>query len=490
MAQKDKTNPASTSAAYDEMRPRWDLIDTLLGGTEAMRSAGSTFLPQHPEEEDSTYRNRLELASLLNMTEMTLDALCNKPFSEPAKPGEDIPAEILEFLKDIDLQGNNIDVFSRSWFRTGLAKAFSHVLVEHPRPKEPEDGRPRTLADDRAENLRPYWVHVPPENVLFAMAEVVNGGERLTHVRIYEETVERDGFIEVTVKRVRVLEPGYVWVYRQGSNGKYELEEEYAVDMPEIPLVTFYTNRTGLMQGKPPLTDLAHMNVAHWQSSADQRHVLTVSRFPMLAVSGALNEDDEGQKLKVGPNQWLHCPDPSGRFYYVEHTGAAIEAGAKDLAALEEQMASYGAEFLRRKPGGVTATQRVLDSAEATTDLQAMALDFQDALARALYYTAQWMKKDDGGTIEVNTRFNDSWAVAGDLNALASARKGRDISRKAYLNELRRRGILDEDYDEEADKEQLDEELMSGRAMMFDLDPAQQGNEEDEDEDGEEGAEE
>lgn len=479
MADKDPKSPATTSGAYDQMLPRWHVIETLLGGTEAMREAGETYLPRHQEETDQGYRERLASAVLLNRVEQTLDTLSGKPFSEPIKLNEDVPKAIEEtILPDVDLQGNNLDVFARQWFREGMAKALCHVLIDMPRPAPREDGQPRTLADDRREGLRPYWVMIKPECLLFARSEVINGVEVLQHVRIIEHYMEQDGFAEVCKRRIRVLEPGLVqlWEPVKKSNAQKEewvLADEWATGLNYVPLVTFYADRQGFMMGKPPLLDLAHLNVAHWQSASDQRHILTVSRFPILACSGASGEDSD--PVVVGPNKVLYNPDPAGRFYYVEHTGQAIAAGRTDLKDLEEQMAGYGAEFLKRKTGGQTATARALDSAEATSDLSAMTGLFEDALAQALDITAEWMRLGtNGGTVELVKDYDLSETDAPGLQALQVAREKRDISRKTYLNGLRLRGVLPEDFDEDEDWEELMEEISEamGRAGL-DLDPAQ-----------------
>jgi hypothetical protein len=316
------------------------------------------------------------------------------------------------------------------------------------------------------------------ECLLFARSEVINGVEVLQHVRIIEHYMEQDGFAEVCKRRIRVLEPGLVqlWEPVKKSNAQKEewaLADEWATGLNYVPLVTFYADRQGFMMGKPPLLDLAHLNVAHWQSASDQRHILTVSRFPILACSGASGEDSD--PVVVGPNKVLYNPDPAGRFYYVEHTGQAIAAGRTDLKDLEEQMAGYGAEFLKRKTGGQTATARALDSAEATSDLSAMTGLFEDALAQALDITADWLRLGpNGGTVELVKDYELSETDAPGLQALQVAREKRDISRKTYLNGLRLRGVLPEDFDEDEDWEELMEEISEamGRAGL-DLDPAQ-----------------
>lgn len=486
MAAKDNNSPACTSIAYDLMTPRWRVIEALLGGTEAMRMAGEEFTPQHTEETPENYSARLAETVLLNMTEQTLDQLSSKPFSEDVKINDDVPAQIAGtegdaqsgLLYDIDLQGNNLDVFAKAWFKEGMAKAFCHVLVDMPRPAtEPEPGKPRTLADDRKERRRPYWVLIKPENVIFARASMVDGKEVLEHIRVFEVLTEQQGFAEVQIKQIRVLEPGRVVLYREHPTRKKKgepewiIHDEWETGLTYIPLVTFYANRQDFMVGKPPLLDLAWLNVAHWNSTADQRHILKVARFPILACSGATGEDSD--PVVVGPNKILYNSDPQGKFYYVEHTGASIEAGRKDLEDLENQMASYGATFLRQKSGDETATGRAIDSAENSSDLAAMAGMFEDAVAQALDFTAEMLGlSETGGSIELVKNYNQAEDDEKAMTALDAARNRKDISRKTHLEAMRIRGYLPEDFDEDLDAEQLLEEQDTALARAgFDLDP-------------------
>lgn len=463
-----KANVATPSSAYQRMLPRWKMIDALLGGTEAMRAAQEEFLPQYDAESNKNYKNRLARATLFNMTEQTLNSLAGKPFEESIVLGDDVPMQIEDLAEDIDQQGSNLQAFCRAWFREAWAKGFSHVLVEHPTPESLEEGQTRTLADDREEGLRPYWVNIRPESVIAAYSQFLHGKEYLTHVRILETSTERDGWEETTKVRVRVLEPGIWQVWMPKEKGKEDkewvIETEGATDLGYVPLVTFYTTkRDGLMECKPPLTDLAHLNVAHWQSSSDQRNVLTVSRFPILAGSGVPAD----YKIAVGPNNFLTTEAPEGKWYYVEHTGAAIAAGVTDLDSLENQMATYGAEYLRKKTGNETATGRALDSAEAVSYLGATVMDFQDAIELAMQYTADWLKLDIGGSVSINHDMGLSETDASALDTLMKMRAARDISRKTLLGEMQNRSILSDDFDEEEDEELLAEEAKNSMGDMF-----------------------
>ena len=486
--QKPSENPATTSIAYDTMAPRLARSSALLGGTDAMRAAGQDYLPIHNEETSRGWQDRLESNVLFNFYEVTLDQLAGKPFAEPLSPQDDVPEIILEHLEDIDLQGNTIDSFCQSWFRDALRAAVSCVLVDFPRvePKIDEAGNPieRTRADDLAENLRPYWTHIKPEQILAARAERIHGVETLVHVRIAEKVTVADGFDETEIEQIRVLEPGRVELWRREDpkrdGSKWVPFDEYETSMPVVTLIPFYTDREGLMEGQPPLDDLAHLNIRHWQSMSDQIRALTVSRFPMLVLKGIF--EGENSLIRVGPEQAIAVPK-DGDVKWLEATGSAIEQGRNELQDLEERMTAYGAQLLKKRPGNTTATARALDSAEAMSFLQAAAVSFQSAVEQALFYHAMWLGLDDGGSVKVMTDFSGIDETNAEvLKTLRDAQATRVISTPSYIEELKRRRVLREDYDYEEDKELIEAEMdeAMARAATMDLDPAGEDTTDDE----------
>ena len=458
---KDPNDPSTTSLAWDAMISSWLMIETLLGGTAAMRFAASEYLPQHAEESDGNYNERLHVNVLFNAMEITLNHFVGRPFSDPVKPNNDVPDDIVEHLDNVDLQGNDITTFCRDWFRCGLAKGFCHVMVDMPQ-MNPE-AMPQTLADDRAEGRRPFWIRIEPENMIFAEAEVIKDPqtgelrEWFTHVRLRENVIERVGFTEVIRERIRVLTPGFfqVWqkVKQKGKKETWLVIEEGETGIDFIPIVTYYSQRNGFQMSKPPLEDLAFLNVRHWQSMSDQINVLTVARFPMLAVAGAT--DQSGTSMRIGPRQLLATKDPNGHFYYVEHTGESIKAGWDELERLEESMEAYGSTFLKKKPGNETATGRALDSAESVTPLQDMISRFTDTVNNALRIHATWMNQKESGTVTVLNDFGPDEADKMGIDLLKDLRSNKDISRKAYVKEAVRLGVLVDDYDADEDFKQL-----------------------------------
>jgi len=452
---KDKATVATPSMAYDTMSTRWWKMDTLLNGTEAMREAGEEMAPMHEHESVKNYGDRIGGNVLFNMVDLTLRMWVGRPFANQVQYTEDFAPHLRPLMDDVDLNGNNLDVFARRWFRDGVAKAFSHVLVEFPRIAQGLDAR--TLADDDRMNIRPYLVHIAPEQLIFALATRVDGKEVLTHVRISEDVVELDGWEETIIQQIRVLELDYVNmgteedpefvqkvrvdIHRQDDKEDWVIIETWWMDIDFIALVTFYADRQGFMVGRSPIDDLADLNIRHWQSMSDQISILTVARFPMLACSGG---DDEESRLVIGPKEWLYTPDPAARFYYVEHKGAAIEAGRKDLEDLEKRMQSYGAEFTKERPDREAASARALDTSEATSPLQDVTYRFNDAMNVALAMMSAWMKKSHSGTASVPTEFTSP--EASELQALYNTWMEGGLTTEEYLKELQRRGVLSEEF--------------------------------------------
>ena len=485
-------NPANPSHAHSIMTPRWAKINALLGGTEAMREAGPIYLPQHHREYDEDYEERLECSVLLNVFEITVDTLAGKPFTQPLVLQDDVPEIIRnEYVEDIDLQGNHIDQFAGRVFRDGIAKGLTHIMVDTPALM---DGEERTLAQERDQGIRPYLIHLPPENVLGADSVTIKGHEVLTHFRSYEAELERVGFAEQLAEFIRVFDlevveesegdemPKFAVRLRRfrkedkKKNGKdqWTLIEDRITQHESIPVHTFYAQRTDFMLSKPPLLDLADMNILHWQSYSDQINILKVARFPLLAASGI----EDTSETTLGPRNVLTTDDSSARYYYVEHSGTAIEAGRKSLEELVDQMGLYGATLLRQRPDRETATSRSIEERNQSAPLQKMALAFKDILENAFRTMASMIGLDSGGSITIHTDFGFDGGEVVDLQTLQVLYRDFAISREAVLGELKRRGILSEDFDIQADEDQLRKEIEAriGAILAKNSPPQEEGD--------------
>jgi hypothetical protein len=462
---------AEPGPALCAMQEELHLVDDLLGGTVAMRMAKREHLPQHEYETNRAYERRLAQTYLDNYTLRTLNNLVGKAFKEPPAPGPDMDEQLVEFLDDVDGSGTGIVPFARQLFRAGVKGAVAYLLVDAPAASP--DGTPRSKADDAKLGARPTWRVIPTCDMLDYREGQTPRGVKPILARFRDDAVEDDGrFGSKLVERVKVIRPDTweLWELQKGPRGGQpkwvevdggELKAEF------VPIVPFYTDRSGPGEGRTPLAELAHLNKRHWQSTSDQINILTVCRFPIFAATGVQDdpmpqsEDLTTPQAVVGPNKFLSASDANAKFFWVEHSGAAVNSGTTELERLEGAMSAYGAQFMKKgAQGPETASGRVLDEAEAISPLQSWGLDFQDALVLALSYTAEMMGAPDAN-IDLVFSIESEVDTANDaeLSTLDKARERRDISRRAYLEELKVRGVIKNDrYDIDDDKDELESE--------------------------------
>jgi len=419
----------------------WPMITALLGGTAAMRLAGKTWLPKWPNEEDAFYQNRLAVATLFPAFSRTVEVLSGKPFSRPVTWDEKVvPARISEMLTDVNLQGTNLHSFLADIFEEAMAYGLCGILVEHPRAD-----KPLSLAEERKRGLRPYFVKVTANSLLDYDSERVNGQETFTMLRFVEVVSERDPENEFTVReieQVRVLNPGRWRIYREKPDAtsgalEWQLHDEGTTSLNRITFVPVYGDRRGFMNGRPPLAELAWLNVEHWQSRSDQQTILHVARVPVLF----------GKKLgdgpiSVGAASAIMSEEVEADLRYVEHSGKAIEAGRTDIIDLEEKMRQIGAELLVIKPGHRTVVQTLADNEAGTSALQRMVCDLTDAARLAMQYLAEWTGEKDGGHITIFSDFGATTLAEASADFLVSMYRTRALSDETLFNEIQRRGLI------------------------------------------------
>jgi hypothetical protein len=447
------TTVRDPSAAVEAMAENWPIVDALLGGTPAMRKARTTYLPQWPGETSDAYKARVETATLFPAFPRTVEVLAGKPFSKPVTTTEDVPARITEWCEDIDLQGRNLHAFAAAITESALSHGIQGILVDYPKAQNV-----RTKAEEQAAGIRPYWVQIHAGNILGWKSKRINGVETLTQFRFLEQVTEDDGeFGEKVIEQVRVLYPGAWQVWRESekvdANGKKEwvLHDEGATTLKKIPFVPVYGRRTGFMTAVPPLLELAHMNVEHWQSKSDQQTILHVARVPIL-FGKQLSEDAQ---IVVGAGSFVRSDGEHGDLKYVEHSGAAIEAGRLSLLDLEDRMRQVGAELLVIKPGKTTVAQTVAENEAGMCALQRLAEDVEDALDMALLLTAEWVGEQNAGNVQLFKDFGVATLAEASLELLRDMNVDGTFSDESLFNEAQRRGVISPERTWEDEKKRI-----------------------------------
>ena len=435
------------NGAYKEMAERWELIHDLLGGTKRMREAGKIWLPAEPREEALAYENRLERTFLYGALADTIDKIASKPFSRPVQTRN---ADALQaVVEDPCMKGLDMTQFARELFLDAAVHGVAHILVDYPKV-----GEGLSLADEREAEARPYFVRIAPPDLIGWRSERLTGGrERLTQIRVREYRSEPDGeYGDREVKRVRVLNDDTFEVWEQDEDQDWLRVDEGHHSFGRIPLVTLYFDHESFMVARPPFEDLAWLNLAHWQSNSDQRNILRFARMPLLYQFG-VSEEEIDSEITIGPSQLIRSTNPDAKMGYVEHGGKAIETGDKDLRNLEAQMEVMGLQPLIQKTGGATATGRALDEARTHSNIQSWIRATEGALLEALATAGEWVNVElpDDAAVDIFSDFGLTMKAEQDIKALIDMRKASLISARTFLDEVKRRGLLSDAIDVDAE---------------------------------------
>lgn len=476
----EKKEPDNTSSDYDAMAPYWAMASTMLAGAAAMRKAGNLYLPKFTNESEGDYKIRLTNAKFTNIFGDIVETLAAKPFSKEltvSNAGSTIEA----LIEDIDGQGNHIHQFAAQTFFNGLSHAVDWIFVDYNDTAVPLPN----LAAEKQAGVRPYWVHIPAQSLLAVYTEVIGGKETIVHARVKECTIERVGFGENEIERVRVMDrvvsvdklgnktagPAAWTLWREVETAEHkkewQKEREGVYSIGVIPLVPFIAGRRhgSTWCIKPVLQDAAYLQIEHYQQESGLKYIKEMTAFPMLAGNGVtppVGDDGKPISVPVGPKTVLYAPPNGdgqhGEWSFIEPSAQSLTFLAKEVETTEAQLRELGRQPLTAQSGNITTVTAAFAGDKAHTVIEALALNIKDALENALILTAKWLKQDVAPEVEINTDFGlDLMADNGSI-ILDAARARGDLSQKTYWNELKRRSILSPNFDADAEVTDLADE--------------------------------
>lgn len=406
-----------------------EMTRAVRGGTETLRDAGIKYLPKEPGESQDSYKRRLARSFLTNYSDRTAKNLASKPFTRPIVVKSEQSQDLAnEYVKAVDGKGTSLTGLSSTVFEDALWNGSSFIAV-----------------DCAIDGGRPYAYHLSGDNIL---GYRLDEDDRMIEIRIQEKAVIADGqWGEKEVSRVRVFKRDgdvVTWSLYDCEGNDSPIVQDQPFALKEIPVAPVHSSAvvsSGELFAHPPLKDLAYMNIQHYQESSDQSNILRIARVPVLFASGVADD----AAIAIG-SEYAIKGEAGADLKYVEHSGAAIGAGRDSLKDLETKMQSYGSDMLEYSGAVETATGRALRAGETNNKIAMMALNLASAVEKVLGWIAYFNKVSEPDFhVDINTEYGINSAPE-ELTALASARTMGDLSREDYLQEMKRRGILRNEF--------------------------------------------
>ena len=457
-------SPFTRTRAVMDMVKGWEIMKAVTNGTEYLRDNSEAFLPLEPREDYEAYLSRVNRAVFSPYTQRLIRAATGLIMRKPITLiGDSYWTDV--FAKDVDGCGSDLDEYARRVLICSLTYGQSHILVDYPAPTGA-----LTLAEERAQNRRPYWIEIDPTNIYgWRLDREVNYGS-IIQVRIAEKAVVPSGeFGEQVFDQVRVIEPGKYRVYRKVSPKKdlinlednsysgnfdgpdnekdYELVDSGVFSLGEVPLVSVYSGKTDTLASKPPLLDIAYLNLAHFQRQADLIHSLHVASQPMLVLEGW---DDQTKDMAISVN-YAMATQPGNKVYYVEPASSAFEAQTNEIQELQLQMATLGISTLsQQKFVAESADARRLDRVDTNSMLSMVSLELEQKLQKAFNLSASYLGIEPP-EVKISRDFDIERLIGQDVTALTTLFDQKVIDREEFRDILVQGEVLPTANETEAD---------------------------------------
>jgi len=424
------TQVGDPNGAWHAMEPHWILIEDLMGGTYGIRRKHRRYLPQEPREQDESYNNRLARSVVPPYYQRLERMLAGMLTRKPVKL-QDVSDAIREQLFDVDLQGNDLNVWTYESARKLVRYGHIGCLVDAP-----------------SNGGRPYWCTYTPRQILGYRTEQQDGQQRLTQLRLQETVLEADPdskYGEKQIDQVRVLTPGQYQIHQREDNGNYKVVDEGSTSLDQIPFSIAYSNRVGFMESRPPLEDIAELNLKSYQVQSDLDNQLHISAVPMLALFGFPSSAEE---VSAGPGEALAFP-ADGRAEYIEPQGRSFDFQFKRLDQIAAQINELGlSAVLGQKLSAETAASKMIDRSQGDSTMMVIAQNVQDMIDNSLKFHAQFMgQQEAAGSCTVNRDFIGARLEPADVNALLQLYTAGTITKETLLMQLSDGEVLGDDFD-------------------------------------------
>lgn len=505
------------SGPREEMEQNWVVCRALRAGTRGMREAGPILTPMTARErkvapdnrDNALYNARLLTSCLHNVYWDTVIELASSPFGRPPTITGTLGPTMQRLVDDADRQGTSLSVFMSSIYQDGIDRGMGMFLVdnvstvteepvvgENGLPQVGPDGKPlmrqTTITEKQRQeaDARPYFSRIDPDNFVGATSVTRMGREVCTELRVREwayvkpagehlrdQLVERIRlYTETTVELwQRIYASSSTSVDREMLAGRGDMIGFERIEAPrphgfpnnEIPLVVFYTRKLGFAHARPPLQDLAHLNVKHWNQQSVLDATLRYCLAPTLFGRGVDHEDRE-KKPSTGEGSTLMTTSETAELRYVEIAGTSLAVAREEIAKTEERMSRVKADAINR--GMATATGEIRadmrENAEAQRWIEAMEWCIWRAFKVAETWGLESLPEDFDVALQRQSTLLQAMSSQHTTALQFDVREGI-ITHDTYRRERARGGAYGPEFDPEAEAQALEAEKESAQEAQI-----------------------
>ena len=449
MAASDITR---TSEGYRKRLNQWRRVRDTIEGEERIKERGIVYLPKPEGMKGKDYNAYLTRGAFYGVTDRTLRGLTGLVFR--VKPTIGLPAGIEPLQRLATTEGFTFEQALREAMREILSLGRYGLLVD--------------MASTPGLANVPYLATYKAEQI-FRWEERTEGGiRRLVRVLVREEQETADGEMTTLIRELAIEDGIYVQkvyaevesetqgrgsdAYNSGDefdfiSGNFELRsvsmpKKNGLPMSDIPFWFVNVFDTRPRTDKPPMLDLANVNVGHWRNSTDREQSLFLTSQPTPYLFGIPKQD---VPKSIGAATIWTSERSDVQAGFIEFSGPGIAAIRQAMLDKEDQMAALGARLIRdaTTSSNVTAETTRLQSRSETSILTAGVHTVEEAFTDAARFAAEWVGGNpDEVSIEMNKDFVETRLDAQEIAALVAGWQAGAYSRATMHSQLQRGEIV------------------------------------------------
>ena len=418
---------------YSKNLTKWQLMRDALAGEVAKEK----YVPKLSDQEEDEYSAYVGRAEFYNATARTQVALTGLLFAKP--PKVELPEALKTIGENISLDDDTLEALANECLSVGRCG----VLVDLPSVEKADYSK---LEAERL-NLRAYATLYKAENIINWKTTKINGSNVTSLVVLAETYAEptQDEFVDKIKTRYRVLDlhEGYYRqrVFSETKAGNFEAVSEIypsanGQKLEYLPFTFFNVNDLKTSVEKPPLLDLAKINISHFRSEVDLEHGTHFTALPTPYVTGYQGESSE--KLKIGSTAVWVINDPSAKVGFLEFSGAGLSTLENRIAVKEKRMSILGARLLldEKKTAEATETLQMRKSGENAV-LTSVASTISEGIVSFLKDIAFFENIVGENLIyEINTDYNLTMIEPQLLAQIIAGIQSRDIPNEVLYDAL------------------------------------------------------
>ena len=419
--------------------PDWKLCRDAIGGSRVVKNAGTNYLPQLEGQSYGEYAAYKLRATYFNATGRTVDGIVGMIFRKDPSISGSSDKQLL--ATKVSKDGKKFSEFLRAITAEVVGMGRVGVLID-----APSNGETANKA---------YFAEYQPEAILNWETYEVKGEERLSLVVLEEEILIQgdDEFTKKKVPQIRVLRMVQgvyqVQIYKQLNTASSEFSPQQPVfpriagrPIDHIPFKFITPSGTSLGKiEKPPILDIAEINMSHYRSSADLEHGRHFTGLPTAWAAGFPKDT----VLKIGSGVAWISEDANANARYLEFTGQGLTALTDALKEKNRQMTILGARLLEEsnpKAAEATETHRLRKSGENNI-VANIAKSVSGAATELLNWLSLWRTDLSGNyTIDLNTDYVQTKMSSDELIALVKSLQDGAISEETFVWNLKQGEIL------------------------------------------------